>query len=156
MTGAPLQLFHRLTQRDLAFPHWGPTAGNLEHTEVAGLIFSSDLADWDESNTPPTGTILFVTNLLCSAIPAATENAVALSVQIRNRNTGALLASILSAVVPAVPFPEELTLQSPVDLAVLMDRQFLSVSGSFSAGFGSIVRMQWAGYVLPQGEIGFN
>lgn len=152
----PIDLLYRLTQRDLAFPHWGPTAGNLDHTEVAGGPFASDLADWDASNRPPNGTILFITNLLAIARPAITENAIGVSVQIRNRNTDVLLTTLLNAAVSSVPFPEDLTRQSQVDIALLVDRYYLTVSGNFSLGFGSRVFLHWAGYVLPQGEIGFN
>jgi len=153
---APIDLLYRLTDRDRAFPHWGPTTGELNHTEAIGGSMFSSLADWDEAIRAPLETILFLTNLLAYSRPAATETATRLTVQIRNRNTLAIRTELLNANVAAVPFPEDLTLQSQVDIAIPLEREFLAVVGDFSVGPNSRVFLHWTGYIMPAGAIGFQ
>jgi len=153
---APIDLLYRMTDRDRAFPHWGPTTGNLNHTEVLGGVMFSTLAEWDDALRAPLGTMLFVTNLVAFARPAPTETATRLSVHILNRNTLALRTDLLNARVAAVPNPEDLTLQSQFDIAISLEREFLSVTGEFSLGPNSTVSLHWAGYIMPAGSIGFN
>lgn len=159
MTGAPIDLLFRLTDRDQAFPHWGPNFGRIvSGLGGAGGSMSTTLTQWDASSRPPDGTILFITNLSLNADPGSAQVATQVRCEVRNRNTDEIMSRILDInAVPDVAFPDELVVQGKVDFSILIDRFYLKTLGGFSLGADTNrVTMNWAGYVVPRGEIGFS
>lgn len=152
-SSAPLELLYRLTQRDLAFPHWGPNYGNL--TRVAGeSTLETNLAGWDAGFEAPQGTILFVTNLIAQANPGGAQTINRLEVRILNRRTDNLVALVLADRFTATT--DTTVRSSTFDFCLLPDRDYLAVIGTFNSGASSnVVELSWLGYLVPRGEIGF-
>jgi len=158
MTGAPIDLLYRLTERDKAFPHWGPSFGLVSTTRAGSTSDSTDLAEWDASRRPPRGTILFITNLTMFA-SATTGGLIFLeaTVQVLDRENDNLVADLLGKGPGLVAAPDTLSVRGSFDLALLMDRHYLSMSAEYSSSAGSkTISFAWAGYVVAQGEIGFS
>lgn len=159
MTGAPIDLFHRLTSRDLAFPNWGP-----HHSGVFAVanspVVATTLADWDANDQlPPRGTLLFITHLQVQITPgnvpaAASAVQFDLSIFNRNTNTGHNILSRDDGVTPT--WPERMIVQHAFDFALRLDRDFLLLTGVFSAAATTNrAQFQWTGYVVPQGQLGY-
>ena len=156
MTGAPIDLLYRLTQRDQAFPHWGPNFGLITKT-LNELDVDLTRVDWDASSRPPAGTLLFLTNVGVTAIPnAGGEQSRELSLNVINRENDRVIATLLNDSDILVG-PLTKTLRTNLDIAIILDRHYLGVRGEFtSAALDSTVTMTWMGYVVAQGEIGFS
>jgi len=153
MTGAPIDLLYRLTQRDQAFPHWGPNFGYI--TILGSAIAINTTRDqWDAALALPLGTVLFLTNLVLIANPGGALTAGPIDISLRNRETDNLL-SIL-AISDGAPVAENLRINSPMDCAILLDRFYLQATGNFSAATSANrIEFSWAGYIVPAGELGF-
>lgn len=153
---APIDLLYRLTDRDKAFPHWGPSNGRLTTFDTAGTV-GTTLAEWDAGPRPPDGTILFVTSLIVTATSQTPQSADLINMFIENRITGAIVARILHDNTQTIVAPDSLILQSAFDFALLLDRHYLRVTATFSSPIVvNQVSMDWTGYAMPQGSIGFN
>lgn len=159
MTGAPIELFHRLTQRDLAFPHWGPHHSGV-FTSANNIVVATTLADWDANDQlPPRGTLLFITHIQVQITPGNVPAAVSvtqfdLSIFNRNTNTGHNIMSRDDGV--ANLWPERMIEASAFDFALRLDRDFLLLTGVFTAAATTNrVQFQWTGYIVPQGELGY-
>lgn len=151
---APIDLLYRLTDRDKAFPHWGPAFGAVSRSATGNNV-DSTLAEWDASASPPPGTILFITNILAAGSPTSGVSLSQLRVRIMNRLTGVEITRILEGAEP-IAFPSILNLQSTFDFALPIDRYFLRVSGIFNiSNANNNVSMFWSGYTMPVGQIGF-
>lgn len=152
--GAPLDLFYRLTQRDLAFPHWGPSSGLISLTGGGGTM-QTTLADFDATKRPPDGTILFITNIMAASTPSVGVTPRPLAVRIMNRSTGVIDSVVLEREIGAAS-TTTLDVQSQVDIALLMDRFYLDARAIFSGGLANILTLSWQGFAVPKGEIGFT
>lgn len=152
---APIDLLYRLTQRDQAFPHWGPTYGFITRQANANSI-TTTLAEWDASSRPPNGTIMFITGIVCQAVPGTGAIIInSFSMTVRNRQTNAILTRPLMSGA-RTPAGEADMIERAMDMALPLDRFFLSVDAQFSASAAANqVFINWQGYVMPQGEIGF-
>lgn len=156
MTGAPIDLLYRLTRRDEAYPHWGTNHGNV-NASAANVLVNTTLAGWDAGPRPPNGTILFITNLLAQGTPGAGQITVDLQARLLNRRTDAVVGVLLRKQAVVAPFPQPLIVQSVFDVAIQLDRFYLQVIATFDAGVNAnAVSIDWSGYVVPQGEIGFS
>lgn len=155
MTGAPIDLLYRLTQRDEAYPHWGPNYGQISITDnQVNLGTTPEL--WDASARPPDGTILFITHMSVESLQG--DPAIGIlrtTVNIRNRLTNALLSTVLQSIEILAPGLPQVA-QEAMDLAIPMDRFFLNAETIFSAAdpANSLI-FNWQGYVTAQGSIGF-
>jgi len=155
MAGAPLELLYRLTARDQAFPHWGPFQASVALTPVVAFRVETEIETWD-AVAPPEGTVLFVTRMVIRARSQAGTNISSVGIELVNRNTGVtvstpLIASeVLANGVSADAFDN-------FDFAVLIGRFFIRGFAIFSLGsLLHVGELEVLGYVLPQGEIGFN
>lgn len=157
MTGAPIDLLYRLTRRDEAFPHWGPNFGRIDRLDTP-VTFTTTLAEWDASLAPPAGTILFITRLTGISQPnVATTETRDLTVNLVDRESGLVIAELMRFEGPPVLFPDRVVLRDPFDFAIVMDRHFLQISGTWNfATFSKNLILAWTGFVVPQGEIGFS
>jgi len=153
---APIELFHRTSERDLAFPLWGPNYSGVFVTENAAFIITS-LADWDANDQlPPPGTLLWLTHMQAQVTPGTGVTALQFDLSVFNRNTNTGRNFLSSDDGVGVAFPGRIIKETPLDFPLRLDRDFLSCSCVFSAANASNrIQFQWLAHVVPQGQLGY-
>jgi hypothetical protein len=156
MGGAPIDLLYRLTQRDQAFPHWGPAQGRLIGL-VGGANIITTEADFDAVHLAPRGTILFLTAVLIIGTPRDTTTVREVFTEVVSRSTGLVVVLLNHQHNVAPVANQKMGWQTTVDYALDTDRFFLRGIGNFvGGGAGHEIDLNWTGYIVPRGEIGFG
>ncbi len=153
---APIDLLYRLTQRDQAFPHWGPAQGRVVRTEFLTVVVTTE-AEFDAVHLAPAGTILFLTAILAVGIPSSGKSVFRVMTDVVRRTTDELVAQLNFRSNRAPEINQEMAPQTPVDYALDTDRFYLRCSGLFGAApVTGTIELNWTGYIVPRGEIGFT
>lgn len=157
MTGAPIDLLYRLTQRDQAFPHWGPVMREFSREAALGTLETA-VSNFDYGLPPPAGTLLFVTRVVIEVnIPLTIT---LLSIELLSKFRVAGLREVLlygETESPPIAGGTRWFYNMNMDVALLMDRRYLAARAVFSGpNAANKVTVFYSGYATAQGEIGFN